>query len=424
MKFSRSLVGLVVLVLVVSVVGPAGTQPANAQKPKAKAAGKQTAPEDVAGKPTDYRSKNFLIHTDLGSADAKELLSRLETMLRLISRYWNRPPSGIIEMYVVKDLKNWPTGAIPAVGLGSIEAGAGVTVTQSISSATQFVAKSTVYAVADRGTPQHEAVHAYCGQTFGTTGPLWYSEGMAEMGQYWRDGEKSVQCHQHVIDHLRNSKPQGMIEIVNNTGATGDSWQNYAWRWALCHLLANNPNYSAQFHPLGLGFLTKKNIRFEQVYGPVADQISFEYAFFIKHLENGYRVDLCSWNWKQKTLPLGKNAITAKVKSAGGWQATPATVAKDSTYEYSSSGEWTTIKGGEAVTADGGVGGIGKLTGIVMKDYQLSEPFELGVSGSFVAPSDGQLFLRCADSWGSLADNTGAIAVRLKRGAEVKAESK
>src|SRR5437762_1494004 len=78
-----------------------------------------------------------------------------------------------------------------------------------------FVAKSLVFAVADRGTPQHESVHAYCGQTFGTTGPLWYSEGMAEMGNYWREGDRSVNIHPGVLEYLRNSPPKSLNDIVN-----------------------------------------------------------------------------------------------------------------------------------------------------------------------------------------------------------------
>src|SRR5690606_8113689 len=55
----------------------------------------------TSGKPADYRSKNFILHTDISAEEAQELLKKLETMLSLISKYWGRPPSGIIEMYVI-----------------------------------------------------------------------------------------------------------------------------------------------------------------------------------------------------------------------------------------------------------------------------------------------------------------------------------
>ena len=43
---------------------------------------------------------------------------------------------------------------------------------------------------------------------------------------------------------------------------TGDCWQNYAWRWALCHLLVNNPNYSATFRKVGLKMLDRGRLHY------------------------------------------------------------------------------------------------------------------------------------------------------------------
>jgi hypothetical protein len=368
-----------------------------------------------AGTPTDYRSQHFLIHTDLSAEEAKDLLERLETMLGLISKYWGRPPSGIIECYVVKDLKNWSNVRLDPDGLQSIASGAGVTITARISSDRAFVAKSVVYAIADRGTPQHEAVHAYCGQTFGNVGPLWYAEGMAEMGCFWREGDKAVRCDPEVVRYIRSAAPRSLNEIVNARSLNGDSWQNYCWRWALCHLLANNPNYSAQFRPLGMGFLTGKNVSFEQTYGAVADQISFEYLFFLKHFDIGYRVDLCSWDWKRKFRPLaGSTPVTAKINAAGGWQGTSATLTAGQAYEYTATGKWQVSKDSPLVDAAGDPAGRGRLMGVLFKDYQLSEEFELGASGDFTAPADGQLYVRANDVWHELADNKGSVSVKLR----------
>src|SRR5213079_2692419 len=138
-------------------------------------------------------------------------------------------------------------GSLNLAGRAKIAENAGVTLTETLTMGTQEVAsKAVVYATADRGTPQHEAVHAYCGQAFGHTGPLWYAEGMAEMGQYWREGDSSVQCPPYVVEYLRASPAKPLADILADDGGkqgrgasnpvTGDSWQNYAWRWALCHL--------------------------------------------------------------------------------------------------------------------------------------------------------------------------------------------
>ena len=370
---------------------------------------------ETESKPADYSSKNFLVHTDLPADEAKELLKRLETMLSLISKYWGRPPSGIIEMYVMADLKKWKTGELDPNGVGMVRDGGGLTISRTLSSGNQFLAKAIVYAGADHGTPQHEAVHAYCAQTFGRTGPVWYAEGMAEMGQYWLEGDASVNCHEVVVQYLKQSDPKPLTEIVEPFQFTGDSWQNYAWRWALCHLLANNPNYAPRFRPLGLGLLQDQDMSFESVYGPMAKEISFEYLFFLQHFDRGYRVDLCGWDWKAKFQSLKTSkTFSVTIDAAKGWQASKCTVADDQEYEYSVAGTWRTSADGEQVSADGAADGKGKLVGIIFDDYKLSEPFELGTFGSFTPPESGDLYLRCQDEWTSIANNKGKLGVRIK----------
>ncbi|HEX4132002.1 MAG TPA: hypothetical protein VHZ24_18360 [Pirellulales bacterium] len=373
-----------------------------------------------AGPIADYRAQHFYMHTDLSADEAKELLGRLEVMLELVSGYWGRPPRGVIEMYVIKDLKVWPKKKLDPEGVRMVAAGGGITLTQTLGydegPLREIIdAKSVVYAGADHGTPQHEAVHAYCGQTFGRCGPVWYSEGMAEMGNYWKKGDKTVNVHPAVIEHIRTSKLKTLNAIVNNNEATGDSWQNYAWRWALCHLLENNPNYKARFRPLGLDLLMNRPTTFEQVYGDMANEMSFEYVFFLEHLQNGYRVDLCSWDWKKKFSPVvGTTDKTSRIMADHGWQPTQGTLKAGEHYLYSATGSWKTSAGGSSLTAAGDSEGRGKLMGVIMKDYKLGKPFPLGANGELEAPDDGNLYVRCDDTWNELADNTGSMTFKIK----------
>ncbi|MDA0834154.1 MAG: hypothetical protein O2955_07215 [Planctomycetota bacterium] len=390
----------------------ASTASAAQKKPSTKKKNDRTEAE---GTLRDYFSPHFLVHTDLSAEEAEDLLKRLETMIKLVSGYWGRPCRQTIECYVVKDLENWPKDAFPAAALDSLESGGGLTMTTVVTNGNDFQAKATVYAVADRGTPQHEAVHAYCGQSFGTTGPTWYSEGMAEMGNYWNENDHSVNAAEIVIRYIRESEPKSLNEIVNSNERTGDSWQNYAWRWALCHLLEHNPNYRERFRPLGLGFLTKQKVSFEQVYGSMADEISFEYLFFLNHLEAGYRVDLCAWDWKPKFRVLrGTRGQNVKVSAAKGWQPTRVLVDEESTYACEAAGEWSVDAEGAMLTADGNDAGSGRLIGVVMDDYKLSDEFELGAEVTFTVPQSGQLYVRCRDGWGEIADNKGTLAVKIK----------
>ncbi len=381
-----------------------------------------TTDADREGGLRTVRSKSFLITTDLSEEEARELLARLETMLRLVSAYWGRPHRGVIPMYVAKDFTRWPAEQVASMdraGVQSIRRGGGLTVSETVVSGNAFRSKATVYAVADRGTPQHEAVHAYCTHAFGTCGPVWYAEGMAEVGNYWQEqDDNSVQAPLQVIRFLKRSDPKPLQAIVDSRLQTsGDSWQNYASRWALCHLLGHNPNYALRFKPLGLQLLnpTLRNVGFWQVYGTQAEEIDFEYRLLLQNLEPGYRVDLCRWDWKTKfRSPRGGRPVVSKIAADHGWQASRLCVTADATYEFATEGSWTIASGGVAIDANGSEEGAGKLIGVVFSDGQLSAPFALAAEGTFTAPASGDLFLRCQDGWGHLADNSGTITVRIK----------
>lgn len=400
---------LVIKELTVEVAGTAAPSPRTGTVE----ASKYRHLSDEPGKPRDVRSAHFLIHTDVSDRDAQILLDTLETMIVLVSNYFGRPPAGILECYVVRDLQQWPPGLIPPEGVAKISEPAGVT--RSVRSGN--LAKSIVYSCDKVGVVQHEAVHAYCQQTFGDTGPTWYAEGLAEMGHYWKKDQLAVDIDPAVINYLKNSPPKKMLDIVAAGQITGDSWQAYAWRWALCHLLANNPNYAGRFKALGMALMSQQpGVSFESVYGPVAREISFEYDFFVQHLDNGFRSDLCAWPWGRKFQYLpSQGYVTVKVAAKYGWQATGVKLAAGQAFDYAAKGTWKLQADGEDLSADGDANGRGRLAGIVMKDFSLSKPFDLGSRGVCTAPQEGDLYLRCRDDWNKIGDNDGALTVYLRK---------
>jgi hypothetical protein len=368
---------------------------------------------DAPARPRDVRSAHFLLHTDISDRSAQMLLDKLETMIGLVSRYYGRPPTRMIECYVVRDLSQWPVGVFPPEAVAKIREPAGVTLSVSAGSVT----KAVVYSCDKHGVVQHECVHAYCSQTFGSTGPTWYAEGMAEMGHYWKNDQLAIEIDPVAIDYLKNAPPKKLLDIVAAGQITGDSWRAYAWRWALCHLLASNPNYSDRFRGLGIAMMSgQPGASFESVYGPVAREISFEYDFFVQHLDNGFRCDLCAWQWNRKfqyLLPRG--FVSTKVSARYGWQATNVKLRAGESYDCAAKGTWRTSADADAVDADGDARGYGRLVGIVMKDDRLDEPFELGVRTTFVAPDEGDLYLRCRDDWNRLEDNDGELTVYFRK---------
>lgn len=392
-------------------------KPTGSQRKPTLANGKYRNLSDAPRPPRNVRSPHFLLHTDVSDRSARVLLDKLETMITLVSQYYGSPPKGLIECFVVRDLKNWQ-GRLPPSAIAKISEPAGVTISSSlVASSGARATKSIVYSCDDHGVVQHEAVHAYCSQTFGDTGPTWYSEGMAEMGQYWKKNQRAVDIDPVVIDYLKNAEPKKLLEIVAAGQVTGDSWRAYSWRWALCHLLANNPNYAGRFKGLGLAMMSgQQGASFESVYGPVAREISFEYDQFVRQLDNGYRADLCAWQWNRKFLPLKRTGNSSvKVLAKRGWQATNVRLEAGQSYDVVAKGEWK-LDAKEKCTAGGLASGEGKLIAVVLDDeYQLGEPFELGASHTFVAKSEGNLYVRCREAFHRIADNDGEVTLYVRR---------
>jgi hypothetical protein len=84
-------------------------------------------------------------------------------------------------------------------------------------------------------------------------------------------------------------------------------------------------------------------------------------------------------------------------------------------YRYEATGRWRTGADRVAVSADGDDQGLGRLEAVVLTNYQLSAPLDLGESGSFTAPTDGQLHVRCRTDWTRLGDNEGSLVVTFSR---------
>lgn len=366
--------------------------------------------------PRQIRSAHFLLVSDISERQAAILLEKLETMVGLLSNYFGQPPTNVIRGFVVHDLSAWPDGVLTEPqGIERIRAGAGICFQQSLGNQRS----ATLYACDDHGVVQHEATHAYCGLAFGSTGPTWLAEGVAEMGQYWKADQRAVDIDPRVIAYIRNSRPQRTLaEIAVPGRVEAGGWQDYAWRWALCHLLANNPNYSDRFKPLAIALMSRRvEASFAAVYGPLAPQISFEYDQFLQHLDNGYRADLCAWQWNRDFKPLqsGRNVKTT-VAARGGWQASGVRLEAGLSYDVAAQGTWKIAGDGAEFDADGDATGRGRLVAAILDaNLRLSPPIELGKRATWQAPSDGQLYLRCREHWNRLEDNDGQLQVWLRR---------
>lgn len=364
--------------------------------------------------PRLVRSPHFAFLTDVSDREWAVIRDKLERMVGLLERFFGRKSAGVVEGFIVRDLAAWPEGMLrEPLGVEKIRRREGVCFNTSLGPNR----RAELYSCADHGVIQHECVHGFCHLTFGSTGPTWLAEGVAELGNYWRDGDTAVEIDPVVMGYLRNASPRRTLaEITGQDRAAAGSWQDYAWRWALCHLLAYNPNYADRFTPLAIALMEQRpGVSFDAVYGPVAGEVAFEYDRFLEAVGNGYRADLAAWPWQAKFRPLATGAgIKATVRAARGWQASGVAVEQGAAYAIAAPGTWRTTKAGEPCDADGDAG-RGRLVAAVFHDYTLTGELPLGAAATFVAPTDGQLFLRCADDWTQLADNDGELGVTITR---------
>jgi len=371
--------------------------------------------EVKTGAARDVRSRNFLIHTDLSEQEANNLVEELEAVLGQVSTYWGRPLHGTIECYLVRDFDNFRPAAMDTRGICGIRTAGGMTLMHPVLTGNRYLPKSVIYASARPEVVRHEAVHAYCFQTFGYTGPVWYAEGMAEMGHYWKAGDSAVRVEQREVEFLRENPPKSLDTTLSRLQVTGDSWQNYASRWSLCHFLIHNPNYSRQFLWMGRSFLAGKDVNFDQTYGTTGRELWFEYQLFLQNIDRGYRVDLCAWDWNKKFACLRPGrTMTATIRAGRGWQPTGLTVSPGTHYECLVTGNWRTASQLKAVDFHGDDRGCGRLVGVLMKDYELGPEFDVGDDDSLQSTAGGDLYLRCRNAWNDLADGSGRVAVRLK----------
>lgn len=364
--------------------------------------------------PRPIRSQHFMFQSDISERQAAILLDKLETMVTLLSAYFGSAPRGMVEGFIVHDLNAWPAGALtePA-GISKIQEQAGICFSYSQGNQRRAI----LYSCDDHGVVQHESTHAFCTMTFGSTGPTWLAEGVAEMGNYWKQGELAVDISPIVMSYIQNAESKKQLLDIAVPGRTeSGTWQDYAWRWALCHLLAYNPNYSDRFKPLAVAMMQEDpNASFEIVYGPVGREISFEYDQFLKNLDNGYRADLCAWQWNIKPRPLqGEQKLKKAIKAQAGWQATGLELVEGKSYDLAAQGYWKIAKDGSEYDAAGDTDGRGKLMGAIYHNYELSDPFPIGKRLTFKAPFGGHLVLRCQDNWNQLGDNDGELTVHFR----------
>lgn len=305
----------------------------------------------------------------------------------------------------------------------------------------------------------HEGTHAIMNWFKGSTGPPWYSEGMAElMAMHSWDEDKLELAAK--ISSVEDSKGWGRIGRIEKMVAAKSALslddvfnippsgfrdvKYYAWSWAACEFLSEHPLSARAFARLP-DSVAESQIEFNRSFinaiAPHRDKLDRDWALFINELDYGYDVRaarLTEATTVESTKPTHSNSKTFQVSASQSWQTTGIKVRRGDRIGVLTAGEivvgettkpWVSQAGGITIDYYSGQP-LGKLMACVVpeilsqQDIAAVRAFDSIAIGSststavsepkaHIVPSDGVLWLRINESPARLGDNSGHLEVSI-----------
>lgn len=299
----------------------------------------------------------------------------------------------------------------------------------------------------------HEGTHSFMLSAFGSAGPGWYMEGMAELlGTHrWEhhtltlgimppDRESAALWGRVklVREAVAAGRPLTLGQVLSIDNRQALSVEAYTWCWALCKFLDAQPRYSAKFHLLPR-IVDRPDFtrRFRRAFRDQWSDLEFDWNAYIAELDYGYDFERAAV--EHQTVAARAERSPFILAADRGWQATPwrlragqqYRVTAEGRYQIADDGQpWPCEPGGVTIRYHAGEP-LGKLLGVLRPlaqkklaqkkgDEQLAphgdpfHPLPLGLSGLVQPAVDSQLYLRVNDSCAELSDNRGALTVRLE----------
>ncbi|HEV3020978.1 MAG TPA: hypothetical protein VGX76_00865 [Pirellulales bacterium] len=285
----------------------------------------------------------------------------------------------------------------------------------------------------------HEGTHAYMFTRFGTCGPPWYMEGMAELlGTHAlaADGPR-LGVFPARADDVRS---WGRIGLVRKAVADGRRLslaevmaygprahlesEPYGWCWAATAFLDSHPRYRERFRSLPAELSHQEfNGRVRAVFADDWRELDEEWQVFVGAIEYGYDLERNAVEFVAgETLPRGGKKVS--IRSDRGWQSSRVRLQAGSTYELTAMGRYQLAAGPpvwwcepNGVTIRYWHGRpLGQLLAAVRYDDPnapsgLVRPTVVGLRAELTPEKSGTLYLRINDSPAELADNEGTLTV-------------
>lgn len=305
----------------------------------------------------------------------------------------------------------------------------------------------------------HEGTHAFMFEVFGTCGPSWYMEGIAEllathrwqndvltMGYYPKDRQEVPLLGRirMVKDEVAAGRPQSFRSIMAYDGrAFFTNKTPYGWSWAVCAFLDGHPRYEERFRQLPRVLADTSSdkgeaefdlsTKFRQTMDDDWPELNDEWQVFMRSITHGHDLRRTAIDFK-KGKPLPAAGHDVEIAADRGWQSAAVRLEAGKTYLFAAKGRYQIAKEAETWWCEpGGVTiryhngqPLGKLMASIRPDAKTPEegtaatphpgfqPYGIGLNSAWRPAQSGTLYLRINESPADLGDNAGTLSVEIR----------
>jgi hypothetical protein len=284
---------------------------------------------------------------------------------------------------------------------------------------------------------------------YGTDGPPWHLEGMAELlaTHRWRDGQLQLPYYPKrkeevpllgririVKDEVAARRALRLSQVFQFNSRAHLRNEPYGWCWAAAAFLDGHPRYRERFrevcqHHSG----AEINQHFADAMSRDSEQLAEEWLLFIAGIEHGHDLERTAVDYAPgEALPAEGHRVT--VAADRGWQSARVRLEAGKRYQVAARGRyqiatddqqriWWSEPGGVTLRYYKGAA-LGILLGTVRPD-DLTDPAAtpflapqvIGLRAYLTPARSGTLYLRVNDSAGEMADNAGNLEVFVREAA-------
>lgn len=290
----------------------------------------------------------------------------------------------------------------------------------------------------------HEGTHWFMVRKFGSAGPPWLMEGMAEYlaTHRWHDGQLELgivpRSHEEALQWNRISLIQqqlddglapSMATILRYDSRAHQSVDAYAWSWAIVMFLKHHSSTSGAFEQLFESSLRDDATSTAQLLRSIQSRRSWiraEWSAMLTGLDYGFQPHRDLAVLDRHPEPLASEA-SIRISAQRGWQATGIQVEQGQRVRIAAEGRYVVGTAPRAwhSEADGVTlryyrgQPLGKLllaiAGPEREEPEFSETlpiFAIGSTAQWTVPAAGQILLRINESVAGLDDNSGELSVK------------